>query len=462
MKNSNRIIILNILSTVIIQGLNFFTMPIFSRVLGVDNYGIVSIYATWVLIMTAVFSLEAGSSLNMGRIRFSLEEQPQYQSSILSLGTFSYVCFSILVVIFSKQLAALMKLDHRILMAMLVHSYGQFCVGLLNGKFTYEFKAARNFILSVVTSVSSIGLSLILIYQLPASQNYWGRILGQSITYGLLSVAVWLVIFPKGKTLFSKEYWKFCLPLTLPVIFHMLANHILGQTDRIMLQHMIDDAEVGIYSLASSFSVALCIVWTALNNSWTPFYMEYSKQNRIPEMLKRAKNYLELFTVLASGFILLTPEVYHVFADSDFWGGTNLIPILAIGYYMVFLYSFAVNYEFFHQQTRLIATNTAIAAVLNIVLNYFFIRLWGGFGAALATATAHTMQFIIHYLMAKFAIKNDEFPFKLRTLLPYTAVFMVVAIGCIVLPIAWYIRWGVGAVIGVWELYRIYKRKQIF
>ena len=462
MKNSNRIIILNILSTVIIQGLNFFTMPIFSRVLGVENYGIVSIYATWVLIMTAIFSLEAASSLNMGRIRYSQEEQPRFHSSILCLGTVSYVCFSVLVVIFSKQLSVLLKLDRMILLAMIAHSYGQFCVTFLNTKFTYEFKATHNFILSVVTSVCSIGLSLILIHKMPPEQNYWGRILGQSITYALLSVVVWFVIFPKGKMGYNKEYWKFCIPLTVPVIFHMLANHVLGQTDRVMLQHMINDAEVGIYSLASSFSVALCIVWTALNNSWTPFYMEYSRQNRIPEMLKRAKNYMELFTILATGFVLLTPEVYHVFADRAFWGGTNLIPILAIGYYMVFLYSLAVNYEFFHQQTRLIAINTAIAAVLNVVLNFFLIRIWGGLGAALATAIAHTLQFIIHYLMAKFAIKNDAFPFKLRMLLPYTAVFMTVAILCMVVDLPWFVRWGVGAVIGGWELLRIAKRKQIF
>ena len=65
MKNANRIIFLNILSTVIIQGLTFLSSPIFSRMLGTDNYGVVSLYNTWTMIISAVFSTNMVARLLM-------------------------------------------------------------------------------------------------------------------------------------------------------------------------------------------------------------------------------------------------------------------------------------------------------------------------------------------------------------------------------------------------------------
>ena len=97
MKKSNTIIILNILSTVIIQGLNFLASPIFSRLLGTENYGVVSLYNTWTMIITAVFSLQVGSTLQIARNRFPLEDQDKYQSSVLSFGSVNYLLFSLLV-----------------------------------------------------------------------------------------------------------------------------------------------------------------------------------------------------------------------------------------------------------------------------------------------------------------------------------------------------------------------------
>jgi O-antigen/teichoic acid export membrane protein len=462
MKKSNRIIILNILSTVIIQGLNFLASPIFSRLLGTENYGVVSLYNTWTMIITAVFSLQVGSTLQIARNRFPLEDQDKYQSSVLSFGSVNYLLFSLLVFLFLNQISGVIKMEKTLILVMIIHSYGQFCLHFANSKYTYEFKAGRNFVLSVVTSVFSIGLSVFLIYKLPEETNYWGRILGNAVTYALMGLVAWLLIFPKGRVFFKAEYWRFALPLGLPLILHSLSGLILSQSDRVMLQHMGTEAMVGIYSLAFSFSTVLNVIWNALNNSWVPYYFEYTRTGNIEEMKQRARNYLELFTVLSTGFVLLSPEVYHIFADSRFWEGTKVVPLLAVGYYMVFLYSFPVNFEFFHQKNKFIAVTTVAAALCNILLNYFFIRWWGFLGAALATAIAHGLQFVFHYISARFLIGRKDFPFSFGLLMEYAIPFLVISIFCTCTDGFALVRWAVGAVLGIWELYRVYRRKKIF
>ena len=139
----------------------------------------------------------------------------------------------------------------------------------------------------------------------------------------------------------AKVLWKFCLPLCLPLIFHHLSQIILAQCDRIMLQQLLNDnGTVGIYSFIFTFVHILNIIWSALNNTWVPFYYDYVKQNNTEVIERKSKNYMFLYTALCIGFVLLSPEVVKLFSSEDFWSGMELIPIIAFSCYMVFLYSF--------------------------------------------------------------------------------------------------------------------------
>ena len=74
-KSVNIITILNILSTLILQGLTFFASPIISRMLGPSNYGMASVYATWVALFSTVFGLQTQSTIAVARKEYPEEEQ---------------------------------------------------------------------------------------------------------------------------------------------------------------------------------------------------------------------------------------------------------------------------------------------------------------------------------------------------------------------------------------------------
>lgn len=461
-KSMNRITLINILSTVLLQGITMLTSPVISRLLGTENYGIISLYNTWVPVAMIILGLQSESTLNLARTEYSEEEQKKYHSSILTMALLSFLMGTLVIVACLKPISQFLSLHPMMIALIIIHAYGLFCVTLLNCKLTYEFKADKNLLLSLVVAVLSVSLSVALILMMPKENNYWGRALGLAFVYGCFGIGISIYFFSRGKTLFNKTYWKFCLPLSLPMIFHSLAGVALSQSDRVMLQKMCDNSTVGIYSLAAAFASVISIIWTSLNNSWVPFFYEYAGNDQIDKIKSHGKNYLELFSVLASGFMLLTPEVYKIFASEAYWGGTNMIPLLVLGYYFVFLYSFPVNYEFFNRKTKAIAVCTVVAGICNIVLNLIFIRLWGVFGAALATMVAHGIQFLIHYFYAMHIKKGVDFPFRMKLLLPYALVVAAVTAWTAIAPGVWWLRWGVGALLGVWELLQIWKRKSIF
>ena len=86
MKSQNKIAFFNILSTVVLRGVSIFTAPVFSRLLGDNSYGIVSVYSTWVSIAAILFTLQTQQTLVNARVDFPQEEQPKYQSSVMSLS----------------------------------------------------------------------------------------------------------------------------------------------------------------------------------------------------------------------------------------------------------------------------------------------------------------------------------------------------------------------------------------
>ena len=457
----NKTTVYNITSTVILQGISFFVAPIFSKALGTTNYGIVSVYYTWVQIASTVLSLQAANTIAIARTYFPEEDQEKYQSSVLSLAFFSYLFFSLLTLLGSLLLAKRIDIDIRIVAAVLMNGWGLYCVNFLNSKLTYEFKADKNLLLSVSVAVLNTGLSLLLIGRFSAENNYWGRILGQVIVYFIAGMLILAVILCKGKTVFSAAYWKFTLPIAVPTIFHLLANLVLNQSDKLMLQQLVDNSSVGIYSLAARFALVMNTVWSAFNNAWVPYYYDFTRKGQITEMKAHAKNYLELFTILIVGFILLCKEVYGVFAPAEYWDGMKLLPIFTVGVFFVFLYSFPVNYEFYHKKTKSIAVGTVSAAGINIALNYFLIKSTGILGAVIATAISHGFQFLFHFIKAK-RIKEGVFPFAIGDFVPYLAIVSCVCALYYILEPYWYVRWGIGAVLGLYMIAKIIRRKEIF
>ena len=460
-KNKNRIILFNISSTVILQGITFISGPIFSSILGTNNYGVAAVYLTWVQIASTVFSLQAAGTIAQAKVSFSDEVQIEYQSSVFSLATLAYLGCAGITVIVSMLASRWVNINLAMIITGLLHGWGLYCVTAMNLKFTYEFKADKNFILSVTVTLLNVGLSILLISLFPKDINYWGRIIAQSGVYTVTGIILFAFILRSGRTVYNRTYWMFSLPIAIPTIFHLLAHIVLGQSDKIMLQNMVGNSAAGIYALACTFGAVLQTLYNAFNNSWVPFYYDYTKNKRFDDLKNHARNYRELFTILSMGFILLAREVFHIYANKDFWGGTDLIPLFALGFYFVFLYSFPVNYEFYNKRTKTIALGTSGAALLNIVLNYILIRIWGIQGAVIATASSHGLQFFFHYFCAR-RINPGEFPFKMADFMPGLFAVCGTCVFYWLTKEMWFIRWAAGAALGIYILPKIVKRKEIF
>ena len=460
-KSINRIAFFNFLSILLLQGISFISAPLFSRLLSTEGYGNLSSFSVWAGVVATVLSMQSNSTLVNARVEFSEEEQPAYQSAAMALSLLSFALGSAVILVLSGPISQVLKMNRWLLALLLSQAFGTFGVNFLSSKFTYEFKADRNMLLSVVIAVATMGAALVLVLNLPLEQRYLGRIAGNVLVYDLAAVLGCIWILVKGKTLFSRKYWKFCLLLGCPVVFQNLAYTILGSSDILMLKQIAGAGDSGIYSLAFNLTGILFTIFTALNNSWVPFFFDDMKENRREQASRQGEHFLELYTVLSVGFVLLVREVYHVYADREYWQGLELIPVFTASYFVNALCTFPVNYDIFHKKTGVVAAATVISALLNLAMNYVFIHLLGMIGAAIATLLSHCLQFAIHECYSRLALGGESYPFAMSTWLKYTLAMAAAVAMFYAAADLWYLRWPLGAAIGLWELNRIWKRRSL-
>lgn len=461
-KTPNRVVAVNTLCSALLNGISMIMMPIYSNLLGTDSYGLASIYTTWATILSVVIGLQLAASIGVAQKDFPQEKQLYYQANGVYLGAFMGLACMVLAVLFRNQVAAVLGLPVWSVLFLVPHGFGLFCVGFLNSKFAYEFKQEKNLIVSVSMSLGAAAISVLLILALPQEGRYFGKVVGAGIPQILCGLFLLVALLRMVGPTMKKEYTTYAVAYGLPLVFSTLCLQLFASSDKLMLQRMESNSAVGIYSLAYNFAGVVSSIWYALNSAWSPFYYQYEAEGDDSVLLAHMKNFVRLFSIAAVGFLLLAPEVFRIFAAPDFWSGAVLIPLFVVGHYATFVGCFARNHQYYYKKTKTIAAISIGTALVNVGMNAILIPFWGGFGAAFATMATQILSLLLHWFTARyFADKKRVFPYSCKMFLPYV-IMMALAVFLFYCQSLWWIRWPLGAILGVYMLSRLWKTKQIF
>ena len=463
LKSANSQTVFNFISTVIRTGVSIITMPMFTKMLGTAQFGKYSLYLSWFNVLSCIIALGCGQGIQTGMYAFK-DDYKRFRSSILMGRTCMCLITSIIGISLYSFMSIFFKLPITMYILLFVESASSFVLGFANIAWIYEKKASANMITSSTVVLGATLLSVILVVYWPGDPEnlYMGRILGIACPNILVALIVWILIFREKPAGYIKNYWVYSFAFGVPTLFHTLSHQVLTSSDRIMMDMFsISESEIGIYSFFYSFVMMLNIILNALNSSWVPFLYEDLDKKNYDKLNVRIKNYVQLFTILACGFILLSKEVSQLFSDREFWSGVPIIPFLTIVVYFTFIYQFPVNFEFFKGKTKIIAIGTILAAVENIILNCLMIPSMGMYGAAIATLISYLTLAVIHTVIVH-VWKEERYPLKTSPVLIGLLVVVAMCVINKVLIDLWMIRWLLGMALGLYLVLSIKKRKSIF
>jgi O-antigen/teichoic acid export membrane protein len=194
------------------------------------------------------------------------------------------------------------------------------------------------------------------------------------------------------------------LPLALTLGF----TFIVDSADRLMLAAMSGAVEVGVYSSAYNLGqYALGGLLAGLGLAVFPLAVKcYAGQGADRTGVLLGQN-LMLLVGLAlpatMGLVVLAPTVTRLLLGNFVPGQSALITaIVAVGVAFGALRSYAYDIVFMlAQKTRQQAMVLAVAAVVNILLNWVFIPRWGAIGAASATLLSFLLALCLSVLLGR-------------------------------------------------------------
>lgn len=453
--------IFNILATGIIGGINFITLPIFTNLLGTEGFGEVSLYLAWVQILTLFVGLQASGTFSSASVAFSLEEQASYQKSILCLSLVSFCLIGGLCLVFMDPMGGLLGLSVPLYLCMMAQSVGASCMSIFTNRYIFSKHAQKNFCISVLLCVATTVGSIALILLPLGFDPVVGRALGLAIPNVAIAAFLSVPLLLSGAEKLDVKYWKFCLPLCIPLVFHCLGHVVLGQTDKVMLQgYGYGYAVVGVYSLGVTVAQIVSVIYSSLNSSFVPFMYDDLKSNDVSSLGLRCKRYIKFFTAGTIAFLLLGQDIVSLLSGPEYAQAMEVVPLLVVGCYFVFCYSFPVNFEFYLRKTTSIAFGTGVAAILNIGLNVLLIPQFGMVGAASSTVVAYGFLFAFHSVIANRMGARQRMPYKMLLI----GLFLVIGFAVFVMtPLAdGVIRLCLAAVALAFMLYCLLKEKALF
>lgn len=258
----------------------------------------------------------------------------------------------------------------------------------------YEFLArAESKYPSLITMFVTLVTSLIKIWLIFSGKGLIyiaGAMILEQILYGLLYFILY-TYKAQGKFLawsFSREVATLMIKTGTAVAFLSLFSMIYARIDQVMIRHMMDAEQVGLYSAG----VRLVDVWgfipTIILGGLYPALLNARKvsEEKYNSRLRKTLVLLILPALIASLtlFVFSSSLLSTIFGPS-FGGGATALQVYGLSIPATFIGFFVMQVLYTDDFRKMLIAATAVPALLNVALNLYFIPMYGIVGAAWAT-----------------------------------------------------------------------------
>ena len=425
------------------KGISFITVPIFTRLLTTEEYGTYSLYLSWLQILTIITSLYLYHGVfNNGMTKFD-KDRDVYISSMQGLTLTITAGVFIIYLVAHNFWSELLGLTPVLLFMMFVEMAVTPALQFWSGRQRFEFRYKKLVTVTLAKSIANPILGLLMV--LLAKDRATARVASVVITELVFCGFLMLKQFSRGKRFVHLEYWKYALGMAIPLLPHYLSGIILNQGDRVMIDRMVGKSEVAFYSVAYNIGMLVQIVTTAINNSFTPWMYQKIKANDYSGIKKTVNLLLIIIGVVSLGLMMCSPELVLIFGSEKYASAVYVIPPVASSVFFIFLYNILAIPQFYFERTKFLAVSSIVAAGANIVLNYFFIKLFGFVAAGYTTLTCYVLYSVGHYIVSKRVIKeflNGRDLYDKHFILILSLIMILIGVGCNFLFNYWYIRYA--------------------
>ena len=397
----------------------FLLLPIYTNFLIPDEYGAALYLQSYFSFLMVIYLFGFDVSL----IRFYvLAENQEDKQKIFSSGFISILTIgsilSIVLIFCSPFLADVLNdqnssyFDSGIIIICVFTLFFDSINGFSLLVLRAEEKAYKFLLIRIIGSLLNFTLNIIYIVILKS--GIIGIFISNLIASGLSFFMVLPIIKSNFKFKFSKIIFSDLTRFGVPYIFSGLAILVMDLIDRIILKQYKGLDDVGIYGAAYKLAMIMAIIVGGFRFAWHPFFLSVSKQDNAKNVFSKI---LTLYTFVTFFVLVLVstivPTIVRIKIPGGFifgakyWAGIKIIPVIMLSYLCYGVYVNFIIGIYLSKKSIYIPFVVGISAVVNILLNFLLIPLYGIWGAAVTTLISYILMMTIMYF-----INNKLYPVK--------------------------------------------------
>ncbi|HPT20972.1 MAG TPA: oligosaccharide flippase family protein [Bacteroidales bacterium] len=419
------------LGNILNKSLGFILIPIYARVIPIDQYGILAILELIILLLLALLTF--GITSGHERFFFLEREKNEYNTFLFNnvLWLFLLSLFSLgIISLFRSQLSVLFwgNSSHSYLILLIaiitfieINNIIPFQILQYEGKPVAYI--TTNFIRLLVSVLATI--YFVLIQKLGIEGVLYGRLFGSGLIMLFQFVAV---VFPRIMVRFDLSKVKMTMQYGLPLTVSLIGYLIFASSDRYMINWLLDESQTGMYGFGYKISNVIMLIVQSIGIGYLPsMYKEEKQADNVRFYRKMLFYYTLIMGYALLGFlffykVLLWPLVQN----KEYWNGLQIVPVMSLAFLIMGMNYFVNIGLTLKNKTRYYIIPTFISAVVNIGLNFVFIKQFGFIGAAYSALISQTLNTVLIGVIAnRFMPIGFEWK-KIFTVLILVLIFFII------------------------------------
>ena len=375
------------------------TLPIFTRFLSVDDFGLYALALFYGVFGSGVINLGLITVYERNFFELDLILRKNVLFTTLIFTVLNFLILVSLTYFFSDTIAKFIFRQHQLKeilpLALAFQTFKTFNQYFFIYLKNYE-NAQKYTFLAIVESILSIGIALFFVVEL--SMGIYGFIFGQFFGVFVVFLTTFCILFFPFSSRFEFGLLKSQLKLSLPLTPRIFFGVINTQFDRYMLGLLGTAGGVGLYDIGQKIASTTFSFMTTIQNVYSPQVYKRLFSKDVQERMSVGRYltpffYLSILVCLCVG--VFSYEILYLLTPSEFHSATPIISILCLLYGFYF---FGKQPQLLYaKKTGLISLLSFVSITLNIALNIPLIHYFGLMGAAFATTLAGVVSTAISF-----------------------------------------------------------------
>jgi len=379
---------------------NVITVPIYTSLFSVEQYGLYTISIAMLSFLCIIFSDWVGlSGLRFFRHHQLTQDLPKYLTTLVAILTINMVLMFAISFIFRDSLYSFFHVPFKYFLAVLFLIIPVAIRALLSQLLRAQLKSISYTLATILNQFATIFLAVFFakFFNLGAASI----LLGMGVSISLIDILLLYQSEILKVFKFQKIEWKFILPIVkygVPIAATSLSAWIITQSNKFIMNSIHGFSKAALVGVGYGLTLPILMtLFAMITVAAIPRIINLyeGKVDVRPVISKFLGYYILVSLPIITIMSLYSVEYTHLFANAKFYEASTLVPYFSYGVFFLAMTDYTTLQYHLANKTHIEFIIKLISGIVGVVLNFILIKKMGLVGVGIATLGANFLYFLL-------------------------------------------------------------------